>query len=256
MAPEPAGPALTHDDFLGGRIKITQPKSGYRAGMDAIMMAAAVPARPGQRLLELGSGVGTAALAVAARVPGCEIQGIEIDPHLARLANANAVANQLAHQVQVSQGDAGAVKEWGLFDHSFANPPFFDPQTIDLPQDPGRARAHAADPADLDRWIDLMLRRTAPKGSLTLIFPPAGLSRILAGFGAKAGSVVICPLWPGPGKAAKRLLVRAVKGGRGALKLAPGLVLHAADGAFSAAAQAVLRDGWGFDPESGQAIAP
>ena len=96
--------AYSEDRFLGGRVILRQPVAGFRAGLDAVMLAACIPAKDGEEILELGSGAGTASLCLAARVSGCNITGIEIDPSLVELANENAAANKMENRVRFVAG--------------------------------------------------------------------------------------------------------------------------------------------------------
>lgn len=243
--------ATTEDGFLGGRLVVRQPKVGPRAGLDAIMLAAAVPASAGQRALEAGMGVGVVALALAHRVPGVEVTGIEIQSGLAGLAVDNARANGLAGRVRVVQGDvtapAAVLERSGLgreqFAQVFANPPFYAEGEARAAAGPVKRRAHMADKDALDGWIGAMTALAAPHAVLTLIHRPAALPVILTGLAGRFGAVVVMPLYPRVGEAASRVLVQAVKGSRGALRIAPGLVLHEAAGGFTAEADDVLRHG-------------
>lgn len=229
-----------HDDrFLGGRIVVRQPRDGFRAGLDAVMLAAAVPAKAGETALELGSGAGTASLCLAGRVDGLTLQGIEIDESLALLANANAAANGMDGRVSFVAGDALAPPEElrHAFDHVFCNPPFHGGEAS-----PDAARAKALhDDGHLADWLAAGLRRTASGGSFTAILR-ADLLRV-ALLALPHHGLTIFPLWPHAGEKAKRIVIQARNGSRAPIALLPGLVLHEADGRYTKAADAVLRDG-------------
>ncbi len=237
---------LREDGFLGGRLRILQPARGYRAGADAVMLAAACPARTGQRVLELGCGAGTAMLCLGLRVPGLALTGLELQPEYAALARRNAGANGV--EADVVQGDLAAMPA-GLrgasFDHVIANPPYFIGGTT--APDPGRGRARHED-TPLPLWIDAALRRLHPGGTLTLIQRADRLAVILLALEGRAGSITILPLVARAGREAGRVIVLARKGGRGPLRLLSPFIIHAktshsADAEdLTPAAQAVLRE--------------
>ncbi|WP_296761617.1 methyltransferase [Sediminimonas sp.] len=239
---------LTHDAFLGGRIRVWQPARGYRAGTDPVLLAAAVPAQTGQSVLDLGCGVGVASLALAARVPGLSLTGIEMQPRYAQLARDNAA--QAGVTFEVMTGDLAqmpATLRQRQFDHVIANPPYYLPATRTAAQDTGREAAHA-EATPLADWIDAASRRAAPRGQVTLIHRAERLGALLPLVEARLGSVEVLPLIPRAGRAARLVLLRARKGGRAALRLHDGLVLHtgphhAGDGEdYTADLRAVLRN--------------
>ncbi|HEX3808615.1 MAG TPA: methyltransferase [Rhizomicrobium sp.] len=235
---------FTDDKFLGGRLIIRQPASGFRAGLDAVMLAAAVPARAGDTLLELGAGVGTASLCTALREPDCSILGLEIDVALAAFAQHNAQVNN-AGRVQFLQGDvfdppAHARKD---FDHVFCNPPFHGPDGA-LPPDAGRARA-LHDGGALGDWLATGLKRTVSGGTFTAIIRADRLGEALRAL--PDTGIAVFPLWPKEGEAAKRVIVQVRKGSREALRLLPGLVLHAEGGKNTPQCEAILREGAALD---------
>ena len=235
--------------LLGGRVKLRQPVTGYRVAIDPVFLAAAVPAVSGDRVLDVGCGVGAAALCVAARIVGCRVTGIERDRELVRLANDNIALNGLANQVSVMAGDLLAPPprlEPGGFDHVLANPPHLAAGTATPPPDLARAAAHVEGEADLAAWIRFLLAMTRPKGSLTVIHRADRLDALLGQLSGRAGEIVVFPLWPGARKSAKRVILRARKGIAAPTRLAPGLILHEPDGRYTAAAEAVLREGAGL----------
>ena len=237
---------ITRDTLLGGRVKLAQPKSGFRAAIDPVLLAAAVPARAGERALEAGSGTGAAALCLALRVPGVDVTGIEIDPALTALANANAAENGLADRVRFVAGDMFAPPPeitGTLFDHVFANPPYLVLGSGSPSPDPGRRRATTEGAGGLIAWLDACLGFLAPGGTITLIHRADRLDAVLAGLANKAGGIVVLPLLPGEGKPAKRAIVAARKGSSGPLATRPGLVLHRPGGGYTPEAEAILREG-------------
>ena len=245
-----ADPALTDDEFLGGRLRIMQPKIGFRAGTDTVLLAAAVTETPGQSVLELGAGVGTASLCLAHRVGGLDLVALELQADYAALAAKNADANRLALEVVV--GDVAKLPQ-GLrsrsFDHVIANPPYFDIARHAAPADPGRATAHVDDADCLASWVDVALRRLRPGGHMTMINHAERLTELLASLAAKdCGDIMIRPVAGRAGRAAGRIILRCRKSARGALTLLPPVVLHAdaaetGAGGLSPWARGVLRDG-------------
>lgn len=236
---------LTEDALLGGRVRLRQPRAGFRAAIDSVLLAAATPAGPGETVFEPGAGAGAAALCLAVRVAGCRVVGIESQPELVRLAGENARLNGLGDRVDVMVGDVARPPlriEPGSFDHVMMNPPHLAAGRADVSPDAGRAMAHAEGAATLAVWLDVALRMLRRRGTLTLIHRADRLDEILTPLRPRAGEIVVFPLWPGPGdKPAKRVVVRARKGVGTPLRLARGLVLHRDDGAFTAQADAVLR---------------
>jgi tRNA1(Val) A37 N6-methylase TrmN6 len=222
------GPAeLSRDAFLDGRIRLWQPRRGYRAATDPVLLAAFVPAHAGERVLDLGCGVGTAALCLAARVQGLELHGLEVQPDYAGLARRNAAENRLA--LTVHEGDLRhppAALRRLVFDHVLANPPFHPAAGAGAP-DPGRDRANREAGATLGHWIDAGLRRLAPGGRLVLVHRAARLDELLATLAGRAGAVEVLPVAARAGQPASRVLVRARKGRKGPLTLWPPFTLHA-----------------------------
>lgn len=239
------GEALTEGHLLNGRVAYTQPKDGYRTGIEPVFLAAALPARPGERVLEAGTGAGAGLLCLAARVPGILGTGLEIEPRMAAIAARNFEANGQAGLCAVT-GDlcATPLPDLGddpLFDHAMANPPWHA-ATGTQPAMALRARAKVAEAGLVAAWVAALGRRLRPRGRLTLILPARAVPEALAALpAAGCGSPLLFPLWPRAGQPARILLLQAVRGGRADFRLAPGLVLHEG-AAYSAAAQSILRD--------------
>ncbi len=252
MTHDPPLPECTEDAFLDGRLKVLQPRRGFRAGIDSLLLAAAVPARVGDVVFEAGCGPGVAALALLARVPGCRVVALEAEPAHAALARENARRNRLEERLEVHLGDAlragkaddAARLRPGSFDHAFANPPFFEAAAALPPADESRAAAHLRR-ASLKEWIAALLRMVRPKrGTITVIQPAAALPQLLAALlELDAGAVAIFPLWPRAGRPASRVIVQARRGVKVPPCLLPGLILHKADNAFTEEAEALLRAG-------------
>jgi tRNA1Val (adenine37-N6)-methyltransferase len=229
--------AYTIDRFLGGAIAVRQPVDGFRAGLDAVMLAAAVPAKRNDEALELGAGAGTASLCLASRVRDCTVAGAEIDTALAALANENARENGMQGRVAFFECDVLSAALRGDYDHVFANPPFHHASGQSSPH-AGRARAKQ-DNGQLAEWVRVGLKRTRSGGTFTVIVRADRLAEVL-GVSPEDG-VTIFPLWPKQGQEAKRVIVQAAKGSLAALRVAAGLVLHEADGRYTREADAVLR---------------
>lgn len=235
------------DAFLGGRLLIEQPVAGYRAGADAVMLAAACPAAPGARVLELGCGAGVASLCLAARVPGIDLTGVERDSDYAAMARANAARNQMVMDVwQADLAQMPTELRAQQFDQVIMNPPFFASGTRSA--DSARAGPrHEATP--LAEWIDAGLRRLRPSGQITIIHLAERLAAILGAIGDRAGAVAILPIAARPRRDAGRVIVQARKGARAPLRVLSPFIMHS--GAthsrdaenLTEKAQAILRHG-------------
>lgn len=246
--------SITEDGFLGNRLRLRQPKEGYRAGIDPVFLAAAIPAKAGERALDIGAGVGGAALMLAVRVGGLGVTGIEIDPGLLRLANENARLNNLGRRADFMLGEVMRPPSRlapGSFDHVLANPPYLEGDRADPAAAPGRARARiegragaAGNEAGLADWLRLAHVMAREKGTITVIHRADRLDDVMAALKGRAGGITVYPLWPDRGWApAKRILVQGRKGIRAPMRLARGLVLHEDSGAFTAEAEFILRGG-------------
>jgi tRNA1(Val) A37 N6-methylase TrmN6 len=242
-------PATSEDAVLGGRLRLRQRLTGHRVGHDAILLAAATEACAGEHAVDLGAGVGGAGLALARRVDGLRVTLVEIDAALAALAAENAGLNGLDARVDVRICDAedcDALAAAGLAagdaDGVLMNPPFRDAARHNLSPDAARRLAHAAAPGLLSRWISTAGWLLRPGGALTLIWHAGARDDVLAAIGSAFGAAAVLPVYPRPGRAAIRVLVRATKGGQGAPVELPGLMLNDAQGRPTAAAEAVLRE--------------
>jgi tRNA1(Val) A37 N6-methylase TrmN6 len=237
---------FTAGTLLGGRVAYQQRRDGHRTGFEPVLLAACIAAKPGERVLEGGTGAGAALLCLASRVPGLCGLGLERDGALARLANSNFQRNGL-DGVFCVQGDVVAPPfPREQFDHVFANPPWFD-DTSTLPPDARRALAHHAGPNLLNDWIAALAAMLRLRGSLTLILPATAFSQGAAALRlAGCADVTLFPLWPRSGHPAKMLILSARRGVKSPDRVLPGLVLHDEAG-ITAEAQAVLRDGLGLN---------
>ncbi|MBV8683731.1 MAG: methyltransferase [Caulobacteraceae bacterium] len=236
--------AETHT-LLGGRIRLRQAAAGYRAGMDAALLAAACDVGPGERALEAGCGVGAVMLQAAFRRPQASFVGVEADDAALALATENTRLNGLEARVEAIAGDVGApFARLGLaaFDAVLANPPFFDDAGSIRGPAPARRGAWIA-AEGLGAWLAFLSKAVREGGSITLIHRADRLSDILFGLQPKAGSFQVRPVHPFTDAPAKRVLVRAIKTGRAPLRLLPPLVLHERDSAarHTSEADAILR---------------
>ncbi len=213
---------LTQDAFLGGRVQARQPAKGFRSGIDAVLMAAAVPAKEGQSVLELGCGAGVAGLCLKARV-AVEVTGLERQADYVALAQQNglhALHGDLAHMPDLLRQQS--------FDHVIANPPYYRASDRSAAQDAGREAA-LTEETPLFAWVDAAIRRLKPKGYLTMIQSADRLPDLLSAMDARLGSIRVLPLSPRAGKDAHLVLVQARKGGRTPFVLRPPLILHEGD---------------------------
>ncbi|MQA65328.1 MAG: methyltransferase [Alphaproteobacteria bacterium] len=259
-------PEVTEDGFLGGQVRLRQPAKGYRAAIDPVFLAAAVPAVAGERALDMGAGVGTAALLLAWRVAGLRVTGVEIEPALLKLASENARLNHLADRVEFMIGDLSRPPSRlvpGSFNHVLANPPYLEPGRADASPDAGRAgarvegiagarvegiagaRKDAGRPGTgLEAWVRFGCIMARDGGTITMIHRADRLDDLLSVLRGRAGGITVFPLWPDrTDRPAVRVLVQAVKGSRAPMRLAQGLVLHEDGGGYTVEADAVLRHG-------------
>lgn len=244
---------VSQDNFLDGKLKLYQPKKGYRAGIDAVLLAASVPAQAGQTALELGAGVGVASLCLAHRVDGLSLTGIEIQPAMVRLAQQNAARNGLDARAKFVSADLSGPRrlmmEQGitpnLYDHVLANPPYYEPDSSWVPPDESKRKAHTTQTAALADWVDTACAMARPKGTVTFIHRADALPGLLHLIGTRLGAMKAFPLWPHRNADASRVLLQGVKTSRGPFALRAGLVLHEGDyrGDFTTDANALLRTG-------------
>jgi tRNA1(Val) A37 N6-methylase TrmN6 len=239
----------TEDAVLDGRLILRQPRCGHRVGHDAILLAAATRAQPGDQAVDLGAGVGAAGLALARRIERLTVALVEIDPTLTTLAAENIGRNGLADHVRAVCLDVGASATAfanvglvaGEADCVLMNPPFNALQNPSPNVD--RRMAHAASQGALEQWVRTAARLLRPSGTLTLIWRADGLADVLAALASEFGAVSLLPIYGKPASPAIRILLSAVKSSRAPLALRPGLLLADEHGRPTAEAEAVLRGG-------------
>ncbi len=221
--------ALSCDAFLGGRLRLFQPRQGYRAGIDPVLLAATVPARSGDTVLDLGCGAGAALLCLGARVPGLQLWGAELQPGYADLARRNAALNAIPAEIVTA--DLAALPSplsQMQMRHVIANPPYFDPVRRTSATDLGRETG-LSEGLPLSDWVAIAARRTAPGGTVTMIQSAERLPDLAAAMAAHLGSVQLWPLAPRPGRDPRLILVRGRKAGRATFRMHAPLILHDGD---------------------------
>jgi tRNA1(Val) A37 N6-methylase TrmN6 len=230
-------PDLTEDALLGGRVRLLQPRRGYRVAVDAVLLAAAIDAAAGQHVLDLGAGVGAVGLCLAARVHDCSVVGVEVQPALADLAERNAALNGMSARVRTIIHDLALPADLGKFDHVATNPPYLAAAVADPSPDPSKALATVESSADLARWLAVATGAAKSAGTVLIIQRSDRLEEIVAHLVRLGwGDVAIKRLPP-----AARVLIRARHGGTLQRIESPPLVLHRPEGGYTDAAEAVLR---------------
>jgi tRNA1(Val) A37 N6-methylase TrmN6 len=252
--------STSRDSLLGGRVTILQPLGGYRAAIDPVLLAAAVPAMPGETVLDAGAGTGAAALALAARIEGVRVTGLDQEPGLIGLAAKSAEASGLAKSVRFIVGDLLSPPPAltpGGFDHVMANPPYQAAGKGNPPTDALKRAATVESQAGLGDWLGFMLTMARPGGTVTVIHRYDRRDEVIAGLGGDNAGLVVFPLWAKQeagsgvsrdrdknkrGRDAKRVIIQGRKGDEGETRLTKGLVLHDEDGSYTPEADAILRD--------------
>lgn len=229
---------------LDKRVRLLQPTAGFRTSLDSVMLAAACPARTGERVLDMGCGVGGAAFCVLERVPGCLVSGVDVQADYVALAERNIALNGREGSAGFVHADIRDYAPEHRFDHVVCNPPYLEEGKHTPSPDAGRAAANGG--MEVRDWIDAGFRLLKSGGSLTLIHRADALDRIMQALGKRFGAVETIPLWPRGGETAKRMIVRAVKDRKSPATLHAGIVLHNKDGSYTEEAEAVLRGGIGL----------
>jgi tRNA1(Val) A37 N6-methylase TrmN6 len=239
---------ITTDAFLDGALRLQQPASGHRSGTDAVLLGAGVPLSAAGLAIDAGAGIGAAGLAAALAAPRLRTALLEREPALAVLARANIGSNGLQDRAFVAQADlmspdscraAGLARE--AADLVLTNPPFLSSAKIRVSPDPSKASAHVIGAGGLDAWIGACLTLLRAQGLFLIIHRADALAEILQALSPRAGAFIVLPIHPRADRPATRILLRAIKGRRTPLVLAPPLVLHNGDGTFTVQAEALHR---------------
>jgi tRNA1(Val) A37 N6-methylase TrmN6 len=230
------------DGLLGGRVSYLQPRQGYRTGIEPVLLAAFIPARPGDRVVEAGTGAGAGLLCLATRVAGLHGTGLERDPSMADLATRNLAANGLA-DIRVLTQDVEVWRSEPVFDHAFANPPWHS-QAGTQSALAARRQAKFAGEDLLHRWTGTLAAALRPRGTLSLILPATALAQgVAALLQADCAEMLVFPLWKRAGEAARLVLLRGLRHGGGGCQINAGLVLHGEAGGYTPEARKILWDG-------------
>ena len=244
--------ALSVDAFLGGLVQIAQPLNGYRAGVDPVLLAASIPAKSGDTVLELGCGGGVASLCLGRRVPGLHLSGVEVQEDYADLARLNAQRNAIEFDVHAADINAlpEAVKA-KRYDHVLANPPYYDRARSVPSRNEGRETGLGGE-TPLSKWVSVASKRLAPKGLLHFVQRADRLPELMSAITASLGSIELQPLYARVGRDAHLVLIRAKKEGRADFRLHAPIVMHQGtehggnDKNYNEIIEAVLRHGAGL----------
>jgi tRNA1(Val) A37 N6-methylase TrmN6 len=250
-------PDVVEDRLLAGALTLRQLKRGHKAGTDAVLLASAVPALDGRRVVDLGAGVGTIGLIVAARFPRARVTLVDKDTRLVGLAQDNIALNDLQRRVATIEADvfANATQRRargllsGSFDCVVTNPPWLDGRRFRASPDKGKSAAHVLEGGTLDDWLKTAADLLVPRGDLMIVYRADGLPLLLAAMSGRFGGIVLRPVQPREGTLATRIIIHAVKGSRAPLAIEPPLVLHDADDHFTPEAEAIHRDAGGLYAE-------
>jgi tRNA1(Val) A37 N6-methylase TrmN6 len=249
--PQGVPASLTEDAFLGGKLSILQPEKGYRAGIDAVFLGAAIPVKEGETVFEAGIGVGVASLCLLQRCNNLHVTGMEITARYAMMCEENAKRNGFGNHMRIIHADVkealrkdlATMPQHGSFAHAFANPPYFEEGKVTPSPSLLKAQAHAFGPDDLELWIKVMYYMVGLRGTVTMIHRADALGKILTAMEEKFGDIRVAPLYAREGTAASRVVVQGVRGSKAPMQLLPGLILHGEGNSFTPDAEAVLREG-------------
>ncbi len=232
--------ALSDNGFLGHKIQLLQPQEGYRVAIDPVFLAASVPVRPFESVLDLGSGVGAVSCFLLSREPSLQITGVEKNRDVLEIAIENHARNGFSASFHPEHNSVTDLKLLKQFDHLVTNPPFYSQKANTLAQSELKAEAHQR-VEGLQEWLMRGLSHLKSGGILTLILPPLHLGNCIQVLEGKVGDLKILPLWPKPMREAVRLIVQGRKGAKGGAKIFPGLVLHEQSGGYTKKAEEILK---------------
>ena len=230
----------TIDDFLGGKIRLKQPKDGLRATSDAVLLSAVCSPKTGESVLDVGCGAGVVALCIGSGQKNSNLTGIELQPSLAELAVENALLNHIPLNVYQADIRRKDLLKDHFFHHIVTNPPFYteDPQRRNESQEIAYKEM-----VPLKDWISFCLKHLRPKGTFSIIHRTEAVPEILSVLQAKLGGLVLIPIWPKQGTAPKRVIIQGILGSKKPFCLHPGIVLHHADNTRTEMAEAIMRQG-------------
>ena len=230
--------------LLGSRLNMLSATSGYRASIDPVLLAASVPVKTGQRVLDVGCGTGAAALCLATRVPGIIAMGIDYQETLIVLANQISSLNGLGLRVTFNTCDImrpNTYPQSHSFDHVMANPPHLKSDSGNVSRDPLKAAANMEGKAKLKDWVLFCFKSVVDGGTVTFVHRYDRKDELIS-LVKNYGSVAVVPLWPKiKGIGAKRVLVQVIKGASTHLYVKSGIVLHTIQNGYTREAQAILR---------------
>ncbi|MDB5478297.1 MAG: methyltransferase, partial [Alphaproteobacteria bacterium] len=235
--------ATTHDSLYQGRCTLEQPAKAYRFGTDAMLLAASIHAKPREKVLELGCGVGAVLLAGHVRLPKTRFVGIEREAKYAELAQKNVERNKAGELVSIIKGDIAdkaLFKNLGSFDHVIANPPYYETGRHSGALGLLRRVARQHEPDDLEMWLQSANRFLKPKGSVIFIHSAEKLDELMVGLKKFCGAIRVFPFWPQEGQSCKRIIIHALKGSKTPLSIMPGIVMHQHNGAYTKRADEIV----------------
>lgn len=240
--------STSRDALLAGKVILEQPRQGYRAAIDPVVLAASLPLKPQQTLLDLGCGVGAAFLVAAFREPTLHVTGLEIQQDLAEIARINILHNQLESRACVVGGDVESSPfSQNSFDHVIANPPYYDENAAPASVHTGKAISHHAEGAALEAWVKTAAYLVKPKGRVSFVLPALRLVEVLSFMTRLLGDITILPVYAKVDRPAERLIISGRKGVKSPFQMLPGIVLHEKDGVWTKEARQILEEGRGFD---------
>lgn len=229
---------------LDGAVTLHQPAQGFRTSIDAVLLAAACPAKEGSHILDLGCGVGSSGFCALHRINNTRLTGIDIVPENIDLAQKNAETNNLTKRCVFENINMKDFQKNG-FDHIICNPPFEDAgKHLHSPHDhKAKAIGHMAPENSIQDWITCAFNAVKSGGTLTMIHKAGAMQELMIALGKSWGATEIIPLFPKEGRAPKRVIIRTIKHRKSPSILHPGLILHNDDGSYTQEAENILRDG-------------
>ena len=246
-------PNITEDSFLDGKLSLFQPIKGFRAGLDSVLLAASVNAQSGEKVLEIGAGVGTVLFCLMNRISGLEATGIEIMEEYHNLSLINAKRNKINANLILGDFFTYENLKKEIFDQIFFNPPYYPVSNYKISDNKLLEIAHIEYPGILKKMLNFALKRCKPYGYITLIHRPARISDILSILKNGAGDIKILPIVSSNSKNASRIIIRARKSAKGDTKLLNPLFLYkdskkmGPKKKYTSEIQNILRNGHGLN---------